>query len=812
MTISTTTRKAGPYTGNGSATSFTFAFKVFAATDVLVIKTDLVTQTDTTLVNGTGYTVTLNANQNTAPGGSITVTPAISNQYTLTILSAVPNLQPVDLTANGKFYPEVINAALDRQVAQVQQLAEQAQRALTIPVTTSGLSATLPKPDALKHLRWNAAADALENADVDTSAILASVAHSVEKQWTAPGQTIFYLTNSYLPGTNSIQVELNGAVLTSGDHYTETDANTITLVEQADDVERIVFKTDSFVNSPATSAASVSYTPLGAGASPSNVQDKLQITVNLNDFFVAGDADHTNALNRALAFFSSGQGCIEVERGTFYFSGRATIAKNGIRIKGKGPKVTQLVFSPASAETFLYFSKGASVLYGCGLEDLSLVGAGTVKKTGVYALDFSDFVMRNVEIRTFTGNGSTGLRTAGRECSTFEKIYIDADLPIQISKNPNYTIDCNEIVFRDLYLIANDPNGGCVVADDGVYFSGLTFEGRQAWVHGKYGFYHVDTTGAASSEKIVFRNVWKEQTDSASGYVFYVVKSGSANLQGITFENCHGDTNCNGYYLRGIRDVLFLGGLYTSNTKEALNVDATVINITNLGFHATGGSTATLTGQTLRAAFLKRDASSPIPDIAFYQSSGASNYSTIGAITSLSVGDGTITLKGIVGGSYATIYTETAHGLKLGTNNTSRWEIQSGGSMNPSVDNTYDLGSGSYRIATVYAGTGTINTSDQNEKQEISSLSSAELSAAAALKCLIKKFRFRDAVAEKGDAARIHVGAIAQEVEQAFISSGLDPSRYGLFCRDEWTDETGVVRVRLGLRYDELLAFVISAI
>jgi hypothetical protein len=111
-------------------------------------------------------------------------------------------------------------------------------------------------------------------------------------------------------------------------------------------------------------------------------------------------------------------------------------------------------------------------------------------------------------------------------------------------------------------------------------------------------------------------------------------------------------------------------------------------------------------------------------------------------------------------------------------------------------------------MSVIYAGTGTINTSDINSKQDVDNLNAAELSVATAIKGLIKKFRFIDAVATKGDDARIHVGVIAQEVEQAFIDAELDPRRYALFCEDELEDGSK----RLGVRYNELLAFVIAAI
>jgi hypothetical protein len=145
------------------------------------------------------------------------------------------------------------------------------------------------------------------------------------------------------------------------------------------------------------------------------------------------------------------------------------------------------------------------------------------------------------------------------------------------------------------------------------------------------------------------------------------------------------------------------------------------------------------------------------------------------------------------------------------------------------VDGTQALGNSNRRWSVVYATTGTINTSDVNQKQDIENLDDAEKRVAISIKSLIKKYRLKDAVAKKGDSARIHVGWIAQEVQAAFVAEGLDPARYALFCSDTWyevngldvdaegkpfkaTDQGAVGVTRLGLRYDELLAFVIAAI
>jgi hypothetical protein len=138
--------------------------------------------------------------------------------------------------------------------------------------------------------------------------------------------------------------------------------------------------------------------------------------------------------------------------------------------------------------------------------------------------------------------------------------------------------------------------------------------------------------------------------------------------------------------------------------------------------------------------------------------------------------------------------------------------------INPSTgsasrDNAIDLGSSGARFDDIYATNGTIQTSDRNEKQDIEALSDAEQRVAVAAKSLLRKFRWINSVETKGDEARIHFGIIAQDLQAAFEAEGLDAGRYAMFMSNTWTDEeTGEERTRLGVRYSELLAFIISAI
>jgi hypothetical protein len=128
-------------------------------------------------------------------------------------------------------------------------------------------------------------------------------------------------------------------------------------------------------------------------------------------------------------------------------------------------------------------------------------------------------------------------------------------------------------------------------------------------------------------------------------------------------------------------------------------------------------------------------------------------------------------------------------------------------------DNAIDLGDSGTRWDDIYATNGTIQTSDRNEKQDIAELSDAEQRVAVAAKGLLRKFRWKSSVAEKGDEARTHFGIIAQDLQAAFAAEGLDAGDYAMFINSTWTDEeTGEERSRMGVRYSELLAFIIAAI
>lgn len=123
--------------------------------------------------------------------------------------------------------------------------------------------------------------------------------------------------------------------------------------------------------------------------------------------------------------------------------------------------------------------------------------------------------------------------------------------------------------------------------------------------------------------------------------------------------------------------------------------------------------------------------------------------------------------------------------------------VESGGAARPGSDNAFSLGTSSYRWSTVYAATGTINTSDAREKTSVQPLTANEIAAAKQLAGELGSFRFLEAVAAKGDGARLHIGMTVQRAMDILVANGLDPLHYAFICHDSWAAEHVPARTEL---------------
>jgi hypothetical protein len=275
------------------------------------------------------------------------------------------------------------------------------------------------------------------------------------------------------------------------------------------------------------------------------------------------------------------------------------------------------------------------------------------------------------------------------------------------------------------------------------------------------------------------------------------------------FKDLYLSANCRSTSFVGIGDndtLIRMGGsdvmqFFTANSERA-RLDASGNLLVGTTSTAVSSSTGSVTGTVVN-------------------NSGLFEAAKTGTVMELNrlTADGTIlnlrkdgTTVGSIGsrsGNLFTTYTSNGYGLSGTHVNNGIIPVLNG----LSADNVVDLGNGGVRYDDIYATNGTINTSDRHQKQDIEALSDAEQRVAVAAKGLLRKFRWINSVETKGDDARIHFGIIAQDLQAAFEAEGLDAGRYAMFISSTWTDEeTGEERTRLGVRYSELLAFIISAI
>lgn len=209
--------------GNGATVAFPFTFKTFDEADLVVIITDA-SDVDTTQVLTTDYSVSLNADQNNNPGGTVTMVVAPASGETLTIARELDALQETDISNGGGFYPEVLENALDRLTMLIQQNLDDIERSFTLPITVSGVDTELPVPAALAIIGWNEDGDALRNY---SSAELAGSIATVDWRtdiFNGDGVTTDF-TLAKEPGVASnCDVAISGVVQTADVDYTVSGA------------------------------------------------------------------------------------------------------------------------------------------------------------------------------------------------------------------------------------------------------------------------------------------------------------------------------------------------------------------------------------------------------------------------------------------------------------------------------------------------------------------------------------------------------------------------------------------------------------
>lgn len=404
MTINSTTRKAGPFVGNGTVSAFPFGFKVFQASDLFVVRLNVSAAVEQTLVLNSDYSVTLNPDQNSNPGGVVTLSSVLASGYTLTLTSDVPDTQPTDLTNQGGFYPEVINDALDRATIQIQQVQVDADRTIKSPLSLpAGVDMDFPLPEANQFIAWNSTGTGLQNLDGSSLASIVAFATAYADTFNGDGVTSTFAL-SYPPATvRNLDVSINGVTQVPVADYningqalnftTPPPLGSVVLAKYWQALPNSSGAAQDFTLNPngyttavdvqegfddlgsSTGTSKIGFIQAGTGAQTRSAQDKLRDTVSVKDFGAVGDgvADDATAINAAIAAVeSAGGGVVQLHAGTFLVGATLALPDN-VFLQGANQKATTIKLANA-ANVNIIEKKAGAVGLGAGLRDLTIDG------------------------------------------------------------------------------------------------------------------------------------------------------------------------------------------------------------------------------------------------------------------------------------------------------------------------------------------------------------------------------------------------------------------------------------------------------
>lgn len=593
------------------------------------------------------------------------------------------------------------------------------------------------------------------------------------------------------------------------------------------------FAAGSRIELRVTGAAVTDFTQVGTGAVVRNFRSKLAETVSITDFGgAAGAGDNTAAMNAAADYLNSVGGGVILIPYVGEWRMNWVCLYNSITVRGVGGKVEfneNCIRPYVITSAAITFGDGTIIVRYCGLDNVHISGvpvagsgAGGVTQ---YALNAPHGLLLRGGVVNFTANlvgVYNGKRSVALEPSATQPVtglrFINGTIRNDITDSnlsraiytlrladPGYNTD-NKFVLTKL----NKPNDGYAAEVDGTA-TGIAFEVYQSYWDFKPG--------------------WGILLKGGSGLVCDDLQLDPGTSGAIIIE-----ADSDGEVGRFITGVMRHGGQkfkfpsYTVDIPAEADTFAYKARLPNahLGLQTFWGLAdnpyATVTqlvaNPGVSGSLRLESADLIINDDIYVRGGNAANSMYLAAVTAS-------------GGAYMGAL-GTNQAVRLVASGTGAIVLESTTAVRPNSNGSVSLGTAGFRWSEVWAVNGTIQTSDENAKQQIGPVDSAVLRAWG--KVNYCQYKFNHAVEKKGGKARWHIGVIAQRIQEAFESEGVDPFAYGVLCYDEWDNEyedvreayttieqatgqeltqyrfTGEKRLvraagrQLGVRYDEALA------
>jgi len=622
--------------------------------------------------------------------------------------------------------------------------------------------------------------------------------------------TVYYDSALTQPAAQPLRTS-NGYVMRNGSPAAIYTNGYFSVTVRDKNKAMVIYSPSGYGITPGTSASltdQMTYNEGGTGAVNRVLTSRLQDYVSVKDFGAVGNgvANDTAAIQAALASIPSGGGTVFFPAGNYIIASGLSLT-NPTSLVGEGNSLTGGVLGRTTITKSAAIS-GPAIL-----------------------LDKDGSTIDGIHIQGIAGNTGDGIQIAAGRCkiTNCSGHYMGQDA-FRVGNTAGANVNCFHI--ERCYARSNGRHGFYI--HDGVFppnaNAGMVINCEAG----------LNTQDGLRVYQAWFNTIIGFTAQLNSGYGVYFKNDGASAFTGARWNALIGGDQTEGNTLGNVRNDGYINRFYGTDYASFVDADAfpSVFNTFEtkiLGPEFPKGDVY----QTLASGF----SGTTFYPLAVRNTANASNGRGVGiefqppdGTNSYRVG-GRIRSQQVAASKDSMIFSVSDTGsqvdlLLLNPN---------GVSVGPAANNTTKLGTASERWTEVFAVNGTINTSDARKKQQVRQISDVEHSVAVRLKGLLRAFKWTDAVEEKGEDARIHVGIMAQDVKTAFEAEGLIAEHYGVFCYDEWNAEyepeyeevkvdypeigevteyveTGTMKLvraagnSYGVRYDQLLAFIIAAI